>query len=1118
MEDTLAQIKSTISELSSTAQNDELDRLERHRDQLLADLQASFQKEKEELEAKRQKELEDIKRKRQQEDEERAARRRREDEELKKATSAEDNNRQQKHDNEVGSIEDETERKMDEVEQTAEKKIEEGKKKLRDLDEKRKELNRRIDDQLTQSFPASPPRRKRSKDRSKKQPGELSRDSSKVQEDGLPGYKPGKQEDGVPEDKLKEQENGLPKDSSIKQDDSLPSDKSKQDDKFEGDKSTSNQDGVLTNEKSKKQDNEAENDKSNKQEDKLPEDKSMGPEKRTPDGQKSEKSEKSKKQENEPSKDKSKKQAEGLPQDQLKNQKDGSSKGKSNGQGDERLKEETKKQENESPKNKSKKHEDKPSQDESVKQQNGLPKNQASSLEEEQPKEKPKKQESDSSKKSKKREDELQKNGINGGSTSDGQQNDDLSPKPKKDSSSKPKQSDSKSSTPTKSRPPVPSSPERSSESKKDGEPPSQVDRTIGSPQAAKKPAKNAPRSFADALKSNMSNGLKDNPEREESNASHVAQQQDIPGDLASVVPTTEPETEAHRSETTTIEKDGNTTGWIITEKPNSLLDEKSKSRKNKEKGGKEVLHRNSSSKPAKSNDGPPNTYSIPKPAEEPKLQKEETPEKFTSDSQSISTEHSNVTVPFMGNSTKREDNQQPTGQPSTSISHKTDLNQSSRTAGGGTSPKTLERSPIKNRVLCTDANSNSEDPKSTIQPQRLSATPDKRRSGQENRPHNPVEFRQPAVSYFPEQTQSRGDGSSANVLKQPQTLERLSQAQSESAFLAPPSPIQGDIVLSLDEDELDISPQPGTPMGFEHIQNSNSEFLHVIRQQGQEKVTSPLPVENETVRGEEQLFDESKSVSDFSEHGMGEEEFEPLSHMPIEGGQPVLLESPFQSRFDDQGLTPLIGAFQKWARLIKEINEQSDASLYRPLLLEYPHAQEGKDPEVPDAQIITGNNKLPENRHGNPHQGIRGNRQPASEPSSPWDTPTFSIHNFAHEAAPNLSRSSSLSQNTDSHSQATPIVPLCNNPLTDLVGSTSESSDIVSHSVAPAHSDASKRKLRSSSTESHRNKKQRGRQKYKSCQSPERNIDPRGQLFQNSDEDIDIRSSWFKHSKRGLG
>lgn len=144
LQDTLSQIRVTIDGLSTKAQYDQLDQLEQKREHQLKDLQATFEKERQELEQKRKKKLDDIKKKRKQEDEERAAQRRREDEELTKANSKEDAQQQQRRSSAASSIEDETEHKIDEVEEAARKSIQEGKHKLHDLDEKRKVRATRI--------------------------------------------------------------------------------------------------------------------------------------------------------------------------------------------------------------------------------------------------------------------------------------------------------------------------------------------------------------------------------------------------------------------------------------------------------------------------------------------------------------------------------------------------------------------------------------------------------------------------------------------------------------------------------------------------------------------------------------------------------------------------------------------------------------------------------------------------------------------------------------------------------------------------------------------------------------------------------------------------------------
>ncbi|GAP89903.2 hypothetical protein SAMD00023353_4400040 [Rosellinia necatrix] len=167
MQDTLTEIGTTVNKLSGKAQYDELNQLEQKRDSWLAELESSFAKDGKQLQIKRRTELDDIKKKRKQEDEERTAQRRREDEDLKKANLKEDKQRQRKYDKEVDSIDDDMSHKMDEVEETARKMDKEGKESLQNLAERRKELNRRIDEQLNQPLPKLPSRKK-DKDQSKK--------------------------------------------------------------------------------------------------------------------------------------------------------------------------------------------------------------------------------------------------------------------------------------------------------------------------------------------------------------------------------------------------------------------------------------------------------------------------------------------------------------------------------------------------------------------------------------------------------------------------------------------------------------------------------------------------------------------------------------------------------------------------------------------------------------------------------------------------------------------------------------------------------------------------------------------------------------------------------------
>ncbi|KAI1433548.1 hypothetical protein GGR50DRAFT_705367 [Xylaria sp. CBS 124048] len=168
MQDVLSKIQATITGLNPQKQHEEIEQLEQKREQLLSDLKSKYEKEQQEIAARRQAELENIKQKRKQEDEKREARRRKEDEEFKLATSNEDMERRQKLESEASSLERKLAKQKEAMEEANRKAIQEGKQRLHDLDEKRKELNRLIDEELQQPEPR--PARKRH--RSKPQPGD----------------------------------------------------------------------------------------------------------------------------------------------------------------------------------------------------------------------------------------------------------------------------------------------------------------------------------------------------------------------------------------------------------------------------------------------------------------------------------------------------------------------------------------------------------------------------------------------------------------------------------------------------------------------------------------------------------------------------------------------------------------------------------------------------------------------------------------------------------------------------------------------------------------------------------------------------------------------------------
>ncbi|KAI8270246.1 hypothetical protein K4K58_011650 [Colletotrichum sp. SAR11_239] len=162
MNEALASIHATIEGLSTSAAESDtkLDELEKKRDNTIAELQAAYEQEQAELAAARQKELEEIAEQRRKEDEEREARRRREDEELAARKAKEDEEKLNTFDTTTHNVEDEMDGLMDDIEDEAAKVIAEGEAKLAELEKKRAELNRLIEEQMKASVPPIPTRKR----------------------------------------------------------------------------------------------------------------------------------------------------------------------------------------------------------------------------------------------------------------------------------------------------------------------------------------------------------------------------------------------------------------------------------------------------------------------------------------------------------------------------------------------------------------------------------------------------------------------------------------------------------------------------------------------------------------------------------------------------------------------------------------------------------------------------------------------------------------------------------------------------------------------------------------------------------------------------------------------
>ncbi|RWA03360.1 hypothetical protein EKO27_g11742 [Xylaria grammica] len=791
MQDTLSKIQIAVNELSAKAQYDELDQLERKRERLLADLKTSFEKEIRELEAKHQKELEDVKTKRKQEDEERAARRRQEDEELQKAKSNEDTVRKKKHASEVDSIEDETERKMDEVEEVAQRVTQQGKKKLQELEEKRRELNRRIDEQLKQSLPATPPRKR---DKPKKE-------TKNPQQDGVNG----------------DSASGKPEVGKISSNQAIREGHGE----YDGGKPSMKQDTVASS----------------------------------------------------------------------------------------------------------------------------------------------------------------------------------------------------------------------------------------GSTEASK--MKPIERDDQNPENNNPSSDNKPKLERSEYQDDEKIPFQSLPAPQL-------------------VRPDSGST--------------------------------NSSA-------GPQKVIKL-------KAQNQINLEKHLQALQSVSAESPKAIFSKIDENERGTEPQRDKDQPCNAKINEKEPEQSSSIAANEVNPEESICVPEEDQAA---ANTLMTEMRTVVQSSRLPSSSNQRSPRQGSKTRDQVELEQPAVPDSLEQNKPDDSRAALGAPRRSQSPGRLAQTPDEPVFLVPPSPIRGDLVLSLDGDVFDLSPDCETPIGFEHIQDPNSAYLHVIGQRGRENCASPLPVENETVRGQDLLFDDNKSPSEISEPDTSGDESNLLPNIPIQSqGLPVLLEPPSKARLDDQGLTTLIGEFDNWAILTEQITERANADVSRPFSLNFPPVQQYEDLRRLDIQSKPESGYFDDDSHDKSRPKVNMKWRPTNQTSSAVRAGS-PIHYTPCEPERNPSLPNHLSQDEDRiddqgprHSQSSPIERLCSHVLSGLVGPSPRKPYSSPHNVTSAERET--HKLRSNSIKSRpKCAKQRGRPKIKSFRSHERALNPREQLFDSIDKDITTRSGWFKRSKRRL-
>ncbi|KAM0271372.1 hypothetical protein ACHAQH_009137 [Verticillium albo-atrum] len=173
MTENLATIHTTIASLSTKEHDAKLDELEEKRDALLDALLSEYEAELEELTAQRAKEEEEIAETRRREDEEREARRKQEDDELLAKKEEQDAERRDRLARETDLVEEEADEGIDAIEAEVQKLLDEGQTKLSELEEKRKEINRLIDERMSNPLPAFVPR-KRARTRAADAPADAS--------------------------------------------------------------------------------------------------------------------------------------------------------------------------------------------------------------------------------------------------------------------------------------------------------------------------------------------------------------------------------------------------------------------------------------------------------------------------------------------------------------------------------------------------------------------------------------------------------------------------------------------------------------------------------------------------------------------------------------------------------------------------------------------------------------------------------------------------------------------------------------------------------------------------------------------------------------------------------
>ncbi|KAI8953334.1 hypothetical protein F4801DRAFT_597912 [Xylaria longipes] len=711
---------------------------------------------------------------------------------------------------------------------------------------------------------------------------------------------------------------------------------------------------------------------------------------------------------------------------------------------------------------------------------------------------------------------DTQKNGIAGDSTSTVPRNTDSSPK----TSNKP-------DTLSKSQPPsATNSPVKSAETKKDGELPFQH-KSNGPPQAAKVSAMNLPRSFAEALKNDVSNGSKGKSElgepsldgvvQAESNYGERGNEMKIIGECESLgskiiatIPTIMEDVTARGSGAMTPGIKVVTREDKLVENTESFSDLNSQLENSRSRGHDKLSHKL------------PSTIQLIRCSHAPGELNNLDPIIPQQNQLNCRLEYAEEHGSTVSNvDTKRSASiQRASDQLHIPITHEVETKKPRKNSTAEREcsevSKTKQRNSYPPDYPSNEKADTVEVSKSTFQSSRLPTTSKTRNPREQDKEtYNQVGFEQPGTSDILKQNHPGYDRDFPDTLSHLRASSQ-SKVPVETVLSAPRISTQGGLILLLGRNVSVLSSEPRSSVAFDEIQDTKKKHLPAVGKQAREVLASPLPVENETVHGQDQLFDDNKSASDPSEPHTGDEHSELSPYTPIEGQYlPVLLEPIFKNTLDDQGLTTLIGGSGRWGIFTEEL----DGDRSRHLPSKFPPTQEVGGFNQLDMTFRAESNG-PQNDGCSKLRPKKVNisQQSTRQNSSPHLMLRERDHNRLHPNHPSRD-TYSFNDQGPSYSQSALANVLYSQVLSGVVGSISGDQGSTAYDVKSIDPAKPKYSLRGDSVERHpKRPKQRGRPRKKAFELPERALNPRELVFRSCEDDINIRSAWFKGSKRGLG